>query len=595
MPYSAVPIHQVHLLESIFSKRKKLNRDYLFSLQSDSLLQSHYFEAMLPIPSVEKQHRGWEDPSSYIHGHFLGHWLSAAARSSASDRDPELKAKADAIVGELARCQEENGGEWAGPIPEKYLHRVCETKVMANPHYVLHKTLMGLWEMYAFGGNRQALEVLQRFANWFVRYTAKKSDDEMDRILEIETGGVLEVWANLFQETGKEVYRTLIHKYDRRPFFDRLLRGEDPLTNVHCNTTVAEILGAAKAYEATGEERYRRIVETYWDCAIRSRGTFCTGNPTSGEVYCPSGELAPRLGISTQEHCTVYNLTRVAEFLLNWTGKAEYADYIERCLYNGTLAQQNPETGMPAYFLPLASGVHKVWGSRTNDFWCCHGTVVQAQASYERYIYYTGEGELRVAQYIPSQAEVSIEGNRVQIRQYVQTRCGGPQEMIRLDNGLNHRPREERIVIRLSVDQPTTFALTFRLPEWLAAPAEVSVNGKSYPVDSTDGWCRMMRRWSDDEVVITLPKKLRCIPLPGDCERVAFLDGPVVLGGLSERAVKLKGDRSHPEDILFPRSERPFGCWRTEYETRGQEESMIFKPLYEIIDETYTTYFPMDN
>ena len=36
--------------------------------------------------------------------------------------DGEIKAKADAIVHQLALCQEENGGQWVGAIPEKYLY-----------------------------------------------------------------------------------------------------------------------------------------------------------------------------------------------------------------------------------------------------------------------------------------------------------------------------------------------------------------------------------------------------------------------------------------------------------------------------------------
>lgn len=103
-------------------------------------------------------------------------------------------------------------------------------------------------------------------------------------------------------------------------------------------------------------------------------------------------------------------MVRVASYLFKWTGDKKYADYIERSLYNGFLAQQNAVTGMPTYFLPLAAGSKKKWGSKTHDFWCCHGTMVQAQALYPELIYYRDEdsNKLIVSQYIPSNMSLTI-------------------------------------------------------------------------------------------------------------------------------------------------------------------------------------------
>jgi len=97
-------------------------------------------------------------------------------------------------------------------------------------------------------------------------------------------------------------------------------------------------------------------------------------------------------GENNQEHCTVYNMMRTADYLYRWTGDPSFADYIERNLYNGILAQQHPQTGMVAYFLPMAAGYtkggEKGWGHPTMDFYCCHGSLVQAQTRYLEYVYY---------------------------------------------------------------------------------------------------------------------------------------------------------------------------------------------------------------
>jgi DUF1680 family protein len=151
---------RVVLRPSVFQQRFALNRAYVMSLTDANLLQNYYLEAgfmgmqlrntALGTPGHgDDMHWGWESPTSQVRGHFLGHWLSAAARICAAVDDREVKLKADRIVSELARCQEKNGGEWVASIPEKYLHWTAQGKPTWAPHYVIHKTLMGLYDMYA--------------------------------------------------------------------------------------------------------------------------------------------------------------------------------------------------------------------------------------------------------------------------------------------------------------------------------------------------------------------------------------------------------------------------------------------------------------
>ena len=50
---------------------------------------------------------------------------------------------------------------------------------------------------------------------------------------------------NLYGLTGEREHLDLIERYDRRRFFDPLVAGEDVLTNMHMNTTIPEVHGAA--------------------------------------------------------------------------------------------------------------------------------------------------------------------------------------------------------------------------------------------------------------------------------------------------------------------------------------------------------------
>ncbi len=593
--FRPVPARTVKLLPSLFQQRAELNYAYVMSLQNQNLLQNYYLEAGLwsARNRPEDIHWGWEAPTCQLRGHFLGHWLSAAARLYANTGDAQVKAKADFIVAELARCQQENGGGWAGSIPEKYLDWIAHGKSVWAPQYTVHKTLMGLYEMAAYAGNEQALDVLSQWAEWFYRWTAQFSRDELDDILDVETGGMLEVWADLYGLTGKAEHLELIHRYDRPRLFERLLAGEDPLTNRHANTTIPEAHGAARAYEVTGDQRWRDIAEAYWRSAVTDRGVFCTGSETTGEVWNPPFAFAARLGDKNQEHCVVYNMMRLADYLLRWTGDVTYADYWERNLYNGILAQQNPETGMVTYFLPLEAGSVKTWGTPTHDFWCCHGSLVQAHTIYGNHTYYENDAGLVVSQYIPTELAWQWEGAPVTVKQTFDTEASMPGP--RTPDGETHRPNRWSVEFAVRSERPATFALQVRVPWWTVGEARVWVNGEAQTIPaSPSSFVALRRTWQGSEKVrVEFPKGLWSSPMPDEPDTVAFMDGPVVLAGLCDEERALVGDKDHPETILTPHNEREWWFWRPAYRARGQERGLRFVPLYEVQDERYTLYFPI--
>lgn len=72
--------------------------------------------------------------------------------------------------------------------------------------------------------------------------------------------------------------------------------------------------------------------------AITRRSMFATGGQTSGELWTPMDIQAARLDGKNQEHCVVYNIIRLADYLYRWSSEKEYADYIERNLWNGLAA-----------------------------------------------------------------------------------------------------------------------------------------------------------------------------------------------------------------------------------------------------------------
>ena len=595
---------KVALRGGVFHQRFLLNRNYVASLKHENLLQNFLLEAGLTAYQLrnspkgsadagDERHWGWESPTCQVRGHFLGHWLSAAARIWATNGDPELKQKADAIVADLARCQQRNGGEWCGPFPEKYMTWLANKAPTWATQYIHHKTLMGLYDMHAYAGSGQALEIADRFASWFHRWCKNFGRDQMDNILENETGGMLESWANLYGATGEHKYLDLIERYTRRRLFDPLLKGKDTLTNMHANTTIPEAHGAARCYEVTDEERWRKIAEAYWKCAVTNRGTFCTGSQTAGEIWTPPFEFAARRGDKNQEHCVVYNMIRLADYLFRWTGEAQYADYIERNLYNGILAQQNPGTGMVTYFLPLEAGARKQWGHPTYDFWCCHGSLVQAHSIHNTLIYHPSNEGLMVAQYIPSDLNTEVNGVKVHVGQEPDHQNHGSSTDNSSAAGSRHRPSNWTINMKVECATPVKFTLSLRLPEWLRGKAEILINGQPHSVRNRPPAFEPIRRtWKDDSIKVILPKALWTSPIPDEPDMVAFMDGPIALAGLCEHETRLCGNKDLPETLLVRDNERQWGNWLENYRTVGQHTAIRFKPLHEVVDERYTMYFP---
>ena len=616
-PIEPICDRSVELQDRELLRRRRENRKYLMELENDKLLLHHRFEAGLDTHgrNPEDFHGGWESPLCQLRGHFLGHWLSAAAMEVSATGDRELKAKADTLVGELAKCQDNNGGEWCASIPEKYLTLIARGKGCWAPQYTIHKTFMGLLDMYELTGNEEALAIARSFAQWFIRWSSQFNEEEFNRILDVETGGMLEVWSQLYGITKEPAHRGLMDKYYRKSLFDGLLEGRDVLTNMHANTTIPEALGAARAYEVTGEAKWLAVVKAYWDEAVTKRGFYCTGGQTAGEIWTPKMSLSPRLGEKNQEHCTVYNMMRLADFLFRHTGEAVYGDYWERNLYNGIMAQAYyqfdrgghgetspyPETGLLTYFLPLKSGGVKAWSSKTKHFYCCHGSLVQANAGHVRGIFYKDDAHVYVNQYTPSDVSFEMRGTEVRLLQRTDTLAGndhitgsmtGSQTIKEPSRQPNH-PELLKNYLYIYAQSEVPFTLKIRLPWWHKGEAVLFINGEKTEPQVVDNYITITRSWKEDTVCFQFNKTIQACPLPDAPDTVAFMYGPVVLAGLSRgQALEVK-EGTCAEQLLVHDNEREWSVWRDTFRTVNQSCDIPFIPLYKVGYEPYSVYFPL--
>ena len=85
---------KVKIHDSELRRREQANKEYLMKLSSDNLLLNYRVEAgRFTARSSADAHTGWESPVCQLRGHFLGHWLSAAAIHYHTSKDKDIKAK----------------------------------------------------------------------------------------------------------------------------------------------------------------------------------------------------------------------------------------------------------------------------------------------------------------------------------------------------------------------------------------------------------------------------------------------------------------------------------------------------------------------
>jgi len=148
---------------------------------------------------------GWYAQNSHIRGTFTAHWISAAAYLIAEVPNARLKAKMDHIVDEIRRCQIENGGKLGFPIPPKYIYGVKEGKTYWAPLYVCNKVFMGLLDVYQLTHNQTTLDIITGCGEWFTEFTSSTSRQELSEMMDSqETGGLMEIWGDLYQATQNE-------------------------------------------------------------------------------------------------------------------------------------------------------------------------------------------------------------------------------------------------------------------------------------------------------------------------------------------------------------------------------------------------------
>ena len=628
------PMTQVRLLPgSMFHDAQEWNRGYMSRLAADRLLFNFRANAGLSVGSSQGFPGGgasnWERPNdgtraTELRGHFTGHFLSASANLWASTGDQDAKAKGDELVAELAKVQQKLGGGYLSAFPMSLFDRLdkiagtpppqrdpgapplpVEQTLPWAPFYTIHKIMAGMFDMYQYAGNQQALEVLNGMAGWADQWSASKSEEHMQAILNTEYGGIAETLYNLAAATNTDRWAKAGDRFTKKRFVNPLALRRDQLTGLHVNTHVPQVIAAARRYEISGDPRFHDVADFfYW--TVTTGRSYVTGGTSNGEGWqLPPRQLAAELkrSVATAECCCSYNMMKLTRHLYSWNPDPHYFDYFERTLLNERIGTIHPKTGWTQYYLSLTPGAWKTFSNEDQSFWCCTGSGVEEYSKLNDSIYWHDDEGLYVNLFIPSELNWADKGLKVR------------QE--------NSFPQQQSTALTITSTKPQTMALRLRVPVW-AAGSSVKINGKPVEVAAEPGsYLSIHRTWkTGDRVEMTLPMRLSVEAMPDDTSMQAFLYGPLVLAGdlgsegLTEEltyGTNAPAMYRAPRAGAPPRAPRPTApaievpafqaaspdpaSWikpagdPLTFHTVGQKKDVTLRPINSIFDKRYSVYW----
>src|ERR1039458_4547474 len=152
------------------------------------------------------------------------------------------------------------------------------------PFYTIHKIMAGMFDMYNVGGNQQALKVLEGMADWADTWTASKSEEHMQEILNTEYGGMAEVLYNLAAATNNDRWAKAGDRFTKKVFVNPLAMGRDELRGLHTTTHVPPMSAAALCYVISGDRRFYNVADFFYYTVTTGR-TYVTGGTSNGEGW----------------------------------------------------------------------------------------------------------------------------------------------------------------------------------------------------------------------------------------------------------------------------------------------------------------------
>ncbi len=536
-------LNEVTLLQSPMQRAMDKNIELLLQYDTDRLLTPFVRQAGLTAGRYQTwltdhpNFENWGGDGFDLSGHVGGHYLSALALAYAASHSTlqrtDLKARMDYMIDVLKDCQDAFKDDKAGmrgfiggqPINEVWRALYSgDIKPFMKvrgwvPFYCEHKVMAGLRDAYVYGHSQTAGQMLRAMAEWALGLVAQVSDDDMQKVLDVEHGGMNEVLVDCYALFGDRRYLDTARKYSHLVMVDGMVPLDRTfLDNKHANTQVPKYIGFERIGESDPVESLcRAAAENFWADVAENR-TTCIGGNSVGEHFLSVRNSNRYIDHSDgPESCNSNNMLKLSEMLADRTNAARYADFYEQTMWNHILTTPAPETGGYVYFTTLRPQGYRIYSKVNEGMWCCVGTGMENHSKYGHFIYtHDNDSVLYVNLFTASR----LENKTFAVTQRTKY------------------PYEQQSII--TIDRGGQFTLAIRHPWWTTKDYQISVNGHPVNLSLRPGqstYARLTRKWKKGDVVrVQIPMELRMSLCPNMKDYMAFHYGPLLLAAQTTAA-----------------------------------------------------------
>ena len=516
------PLGDITLLDGPLKHARDLNVQVLLKYDCDRMLAPYRKEAGLQ--PRKPSYPNWDG----LDGHVGGHYLSALAINAATGNE-ECRKRMEYMISELQLVLDANNQRpeawchnYIGGVPNSAKMWTAFSKGDFGPYfgtwapfYNIHKMYAGLRDAWLYCGNEQAKNLFLKFCDWAVDITRDLNDEQMERMLGNEHGGMNEVLADAYAITGEQKYMDCARRFSHKMLLVPLENGKDCLDNMHANTQIPKVIGYQRIAELAHDVQYHNASEYFWEIVTRQRSLAFGGN--SRREHFPTKENCIDYinDIDGPESCNTYNMLKLTEDLNRVKPNGMYGDFYETAMFNHILSAQHPQHGGYVYFTPARPRHYRNYSAPNKAMWCCVGTGMEDHGKYGQFVWTHDKG-------------VKAENDALYVNLFVASELNWKDRkmVIRQQTAF---PYAETSVVEVAKGKGT-FILKVRKPSWCD---DFTVKGVGFDADSYEenGFVCIKRKWKKgDQVKISMPMHAYIKPMVNVPQYVAIMYGPIMLG-----------------------------------------------------------------
>lgn len=516
------PLGDITLLDGLLKHARDLNVQVLLKYDCDRMLAPYRKEAGLQ--PRKPSYPNWDG----LDGHVGGHYLSALAINAATGNE-ECRKRMEYMISELQLVLDANNQRhevwchnYIGGVPNSAKMWTAFSKGDFGPYfgiwapfYNIHKMYAGLRDAWLYCGNEQAKNLFLKFCDWAVDITRDLNDEQMEKMLGNEHGGMNEVLADAYAITGEQKYLNCARRFSHKLLLVPMEEGKDCLDNMHANTQIPKVIGYQRIAELAHDVQYHNASEYFWEIVTRQRSLALGGN--SRREHFPTKETCIDYinDIDGPESCNTYNMLKLTEDLNRVKPDGMYGDFYETAMFNHILSAQHPQHGGYVYFTSARPRHYRNYSAPNKAMWCCVGTGMENHGKYGQFVWTHDKG-------------VKAEDDALYVNLFVASELNWKDRkmVIRQQTAF---PYAETSVVEVAKGKGT-FILKVRKPSWCE---NFTVKGVGFDADSYEenGFVCMKRKWKKgDQVKISMPMHAYIKPMINVSQYVAIMYGPILLG-----------------------------------------------------------------